>query len=105
MRIRIIILWWRCIENTVSITWSSGITISTECRYCNNMAKSGVNPKTLQYLMGIAILEKVTLNAYTRLGLEDTTDEVKRMEDLKIVRKELEEAKDKKLLSKHVPAI
>lgn len=61
------------------------------CRhtYCNNMAKSGVNPKTLQYLMGIAILEKVTLNAYTRLGLEDTTDEVKRMEDLKIVRKEL----------------
>jgi hypothetical protein len=69
------------------------------------MAKSGVNPKTLQYLMGIAILEKVTLNAYTRLGLEDTTDEVKRMEDLKIVRKELEEAKDKKLLSKHVPAI
>lgn len=55
--------------------------------------------------MGIAILEKVTLNAYTRLGLEDTTDEVKRMEDLKIVRKELEEAKDKKLLSKHVPAI
>ena len=53
------------------------------------MAKSGVNPKTLQYLMGIAILEKVTLNAYTRLGLEDTTDEVKRMEDLKIVRKEL----------------
>ena len=42
------------------------------CRhtYCSNMAKSGMNPKTLQYLMGHSDIG-VTLNTYTHLGLED----------------------------------
>lgn len=53
------------------------------CRhtYCSNMAKSGMNPKTLQYLMGHSDIG-VTLNIYTRLGLEDVVDELKRMEKL-----------------------
>lgn len=40
------------------------------CRhtYCSNMAKSGMNPKTLQYLMGYRDIG-VTLNTYTHLGL------------------------------------
>lgn len=57
--------------------------------YCSNMAKSGMNPKTLQYLMGHSNIG-VTLNTYTHLGLEDAEDELKRLEDLQNARKELE---------------
>ncbi|MBR1742703.1 MAG: site-specific integrase [Lachnospiraceae bacterium] len=50
------------------------------CRhtYCSNMAKSGINPKTLQYLMGHSDIG-VTLNTYTHLGLEDAKQEVCRV--------------------------
>ncbi len=61
------------------------------CRhtYCSNMAKSGMNPKTLQYLMGHSEIG-VTLNTYTHLGLEDAENELKRMEDLNNARNELD---------------
>ena len=64
------------------------------CRhtYCSNMAKSGMNPKTLQYLMGHSDIG-VALNTYTHLGLEDAADELKRMEELADARKELEKVK------------
>ncbi len=70
------------------------------CRhtYCSNMAKSGMNPKTLQYLMGHSDIG-VTLNTYTHLGLEDATDELRRMEDLENARKELEKNKEEKPVS------
>ena len=55
----------------------------------NNMAKSGMNPKTLQYLMGHSDIG-VTLNTYTHLGLEDAVDELKRVEELENARKEME---------------
>lgn len=60
------------------------------CRhtYCSNMAKSGINPKTLQYLMGYSDIG-VTLNTYTHLGLEDAAEELKRVEELADARKEL----------------
>ena len=47
------------------------------CRhtYCSNMAKSGMNPKTLQYLMGHSDIG-VTLNTYTHLGAEDAREEL-----------------------------
>ena len=50
------------------------------CRhtYCSNMAKSGMNPKTLQYLMGHADIS-VTLNTYIHLHFEDAVEEVKRL--------------------------
>ena len=50
------------------------------CRhtYCSNMAKSGMNPKTLQYLMGHSDIG-VTLNTYTHLGLEDAKEELENM--------------------------
>ena len=40
------------------------------CRhtYCSNMAKSGMNPKALQYLMGLSDIS-VTLNTYTNAEL------------------------------------
>ena len=52
------------------------------CRhtYCSNMARSGMNPKTLQYLMGHSDIG-VTLNTYTHLGLEDATDELRKLEE------------------------
>ncbi|MBR2527348.1 MAG: site-specific integrase [Blautia sp.] len=52
------------------------------CRhtYCSNMAKSGMNPKTLQYLMGHSEIG-VTLNVYTHLGLEDAVREVRKLEE------------------------
>lgn len=64
------------------------------CRhtYCSNMAKSGMNPKTLQYLMGHSNIG-VTLNTYTHLGLEDAAEELKRVEELADARKELEKVK------------
>lgn len=57
--------------------------------YCSNMAKSGMYPKMLQYLMGHSDIG-VTLNTYTHLGLEDAADELKRMEELADARKKLE---------------
>ena len=70
------------------------------CRhtYCSNMAKSGMNPKTLQYLMGHSDIG-VTLNTYTHLGLEDAAGELKRMEDLENARKELDKTFGKKAVT------
>ena len=70
------------------------------CRhtYCSNMAKSGMNPKTLQYLMGHSDLG-VTLNTYTHLGLEDAEDELKRMEDLNNARNELDKNSRRNLVT------
>ena len=50
------------------------------CRhtYCSNMARKGMNPKTLQYLMGHSDIS-VTLNTYTHLGLDDAKDEMQRL--------------------------
>ena len=50
------------------------------CRhtYCSNMAKSGMNPKTLQYLMLHSDIG-ITLNTYTHLGLVDAEKELKRL--------------------------
>lgn len=50
------------------------------CRhtYCSNMAKSGMNPKTLQYFMGHSDIG-ATLNTYMHLGLDDVKEEVERV--------------------------
>ena len=56
------------------------LTHSHECRhtFCSNMAKSGMNPKTLQYIMGHAEIG-VTLNTYTHVGADDAQEEFKRL--------------------------
>ena len=41
----------------------------------------------------------VTLNTYTHLGIEDTEDELKRLEDLQNARKELERTQGEKTVS------
>ena len=50
------------------------------CRhtFCSNMAKSGMNPKTLQYIMGHSDIS-VTLNTYTHLTFEDAQEELARI--------------------------
>ena len=50
------------------------------CRhtFCSNMAKSGMNPKTLQYIMGHGDIS-VTMNTYTHVGFEDAQAEVERV--------------------------
>ena len=62
------------------------------CRhsYCSNMAKAGMNPKTLQYLMGHSDIG-VTMNVYTHLGLEDAAAEMARMKEMEAARKEQEQ--------------
>ncbi len=50
------------------------------CRhtFCSNMAKSGMNPKTLQYIMGHSDIG-VTLNTYTHLSSDDAQEEYNRV--------------------------
>ena len=50
------------------------------CRhtFCSNMAKSGTNPKTLQYIMGHSDIS-VTLNTYSHVGFEDAKEELSRV--------------------------
>ena len=50
------------------------------CRhtYCSNMAKTGINPKSLQYLMGHADIG-VTLNTYTHVRFEDAKEELQKL--------------------------
>ena len=53
------------------------------------MSTSGVNPKTLQYLMGHSDIG-VTLNTYTHLGLEDAQDELVRIAEIENARREMD---------------
>ena len=50
------------------------------CRhtFCSNMARSGMNPKALQYIMGHSDIS-VTLNTYTHFQFEDAEAELQRI--------------------------
>ena len=73
------------------------------CRhtYCSIQAKAGMNPKTLQYLMGHSEIG-VTLNTYTHLGLEDATQELMRMQQLEDARKEIGGGEKEKTLKQNM---
>lgn len=73
------------------------------CRhtYCSNQAKAGMNPKTLQYLMGHSDIG-VTMNTYTHLGLDDAKNEMIRMEELEQARKEVDKAEGKKPMKQNM---
>ena len=76
------------------------------CRhtYCSNMAKSGMNPKTLQYLMGHSDIA-VTLNVYTHIGLDYATEELRKLEEMENARRELEKGQEKPVSQKMFKAI
>ena len=71
------------------------------CRhtYCSNMAKSGMNPKILQYLMGHSDIS-VTMNVYTHIGFDDAEEELKRMEEFRKAQSEVEQKKEKPMSQK-----
>ena len=71
------------------------------CRhtYCSNMAKSGMNPKTLQYLMGHSDIS-VTMNVYTHIEFDDAEEELKRMEEFRKAQAEVEQKKEKPMSQK-----
>ena len=66
------------------------------CRhtYCSNMAKSGMNPKTLRYLMGHSDIS-VTMNVYTHFGFDDAEEKLKRMEEFQKAQAEIEKKNEK----------
>lgn len=59
------------------------------CRhtFCSRMAKAGMNPKTLQYIMGHSDIG-ITLNTYTHLGFDDAKEEMNRISESKATNKE-----------------
>ena len=71
------------------------------CRhtYYSNMAKSGMNPKTLQYLIGHSDIS-VTMNVYTHIGFDDAEEELKRMEEFRKAQAEVEQKKEKPMSQK-----
>ena len=71
------------------------------CRhtYCSNQAKAGMNPKTLQYLMGHSDIG-VTMNVYTHLGLEDAEKELRQMEEFKKAQEAVEKKEEKPVSQK-----
>ena len=73
------------------------------CRhtYCSNQARAGMNPKTLQYLMGHSDIG-VTMNVYTHLGLDDAKEEMIRMEELEAARKEVAKTEGKKPIKQNM---
>ena len=86
------------ITNTVHMRPVKGFWSATPhiCRhtYCSNMARAGMNPKTLQYLMGHSDIS-VTMNTYTHLGLEDAEAELRRVAESQAAREELEKLSGK----------
>ena len=70
------------------------------CRhtYCSNMAKSGMNPKTLQYLMGHSDIS-VTMNVYTHISFDDAEEELRRMEEFRKAQAEVEKQTEKKVVT------
>lgn len=65
------------------------------------MAKSGMNPKTLQYLMGHSDIS-VTMNVYAHVGLDDAEEELKRMEEFQKAQAEIEKKNDAKAISQKI---
>ena len=62
------------------------------------MRKTGMNPKTLQYLMGHSDIS-VTMNVYTHVNFDDAEEELKRMDSFRLAQKEIDDKNDKRQIS------
>ena len=71
------------------------------CRhtYCSNQAKAGMNPKTLQYLMGHSDIS-VTMNVYTHISFDDAEAELRKMEEARKAQAEIEKKNEKPMSQK-----
>lgn len=63
-----------------------------------------MNPKTLQYCMGHSDIA-VTLNVYTHIGLDDATEELRKLEEMENARRELDKGQEKPVSQKMFKAI
>ncbi len=63
-----------------------------------------MNPKTLQYFMGHSDIA-VTLNVYTHIGLDDVTEELRKLEEMENARRELDKGQEKPVSQKMFKAI
>ncbi len=63
------------------------------------MAKSRMNPKTLQYLMGHSDIS-VTMNVYTHIGFDNAEEGLKRMEEFRRAQAEVVQKKEKPMSQK-----
>lgn len=62
------------------------------------MAKSGMNSKNLQYLMGHLDIS-VTINVHMHIGLDDAEEELRRMEEFQKAQAEIEKKNAAKAVS------
>lgn len=76
------------------------------CRhtYCSNQAKAGMNPKTLQYLMGHSDIS-VTMNVYTHINFDDAEEELRKLEEFRKAQAEVEKKNEKPMSQKMFKAI
>ena len=63
-----------------------------------------MNPKTLQYLMEHSDIV-VTLNVYMRNGLDDVTEELRKLEEMENAHRECEKGQEKPVSQKMFKAI
>ena len=73
------------------------------CRhtFCSRMAKAGMNPKTLQYIMGHSDIG-ITLNTYTHLGFDDAKEEMTRISKTRTANSETNTIKSFREYKTHV---
>ena len=62
------------------------------------MRKTGMNTKTLQYLMGHSDIS-VTMNVYKHVNFDDAEEELKRMESFRLAQKEIDDKNNKRQIS------
>ena len=62
------------------------------------MAKTEINPKTLQYIMRYSDIS-VTMNVYTHISFDNAEEELKRMEEFRKAQAEIEKKSDAKTVS------
>ena len=63
------------------------------------MAKSGMNPNTLQYPMGHSDIS-ITMNVYTHIWFDDAEEELKRIEEYEKAQAEIGKNNEKSMLQK-----
>lgn len=63
------------------------------------MAKAGMNPKILQYLMEHSDIS-VTMNVYTHIGFDNAEKELKRMEEFRKAQAEVEQKRENPMSQK-----
>jgi len=64
--------------------------------YYSNMFKSVVKSNTVQYLMGHSDIA-VAFNVYMYIGLDDATDELRKLEEMGNAYREMEKGQEKQI--------